>query len=317
MRWGDKRYRTLNHYYREQFNEKIFKVSLDAGCTCPNRDGSIGYGGCTFCSERGSGDYAGERQASLNEQFIAVRDKMHEKWPNAKYIAYFQAFTNTYGDIEQLRDNYYRALEQPDVVGLAISTRPDCLSAEILDLLTELNQKTKLTVELGLQSIHDTTLTKINRGHDYQCFLDAVAALNERNIEIVVHIILNLPGETEEDMLQTAHAVAELPIQGIKIHMLHLLANTPLVKQYERGEFAFMSRARYVELVVDILEILPSSLVIHRLTGDGPLMLLIEPLWTLKKWEVLNAIDDELVKRDSWQGKHFIASASQPQSEYI
>ena len=305
MRWGTKRYQTLNHYYRQQFNDKVFKVSLDAGFTCPNRDGNIGYGGCTFCSERGSGDYAGERKMSLNDQFVAVRDQMHTKWPSAKYIAFFQAYTNTYGDIAELRDTYYQVIDQPGLVGLAISTRPDCLAPEVLDLLSELNEKTKLTVELGLQTIHDETLARINRGHDYQSFLDAVGALAERNIEIVVHIILNLPGETKEDMLATAQAVSALPIQGIKIHMLHLLASTPLVKQYERGEFTFMTREEYVDLVVDILEILPPRLVVHRLTGDGPLALLIEPLWTLKKWEVLNAIDAELVRRDSWQGKYF------------
>lgn len=305
MRWGTKRYQTLNHYYRQQFNDKVFKVSLDAGFTCPNRDGNIGYGGCTFCSERGSGDYAGERKMSLNDQFVAVRDQMHTKWPSAKYIAFFQAYTNTYGDIAELRDTYYQVIDQPGLVGLAISTRPDCLAPEVLDLLSELNEKTKLTVELGLQTIHDETLARINRGHDYQSFLDAVGALAERNIEIVVHIILNLPGETKEDMLSTARAVSRLPIQGIKIHMLHLLASTPLVKQYERGEFTFMTREEYVDLVVDILEILPPRLVVHRLTGDGPLALLIEPLWTLKKWEVLNAIDAELTRRDSWQGKYF------------
>ncbi len=311
MRWANKRYHTLNYHYRQQFNDKVFKVSLDAGHSCPNRDGTIGSGGCTYCSEQGSGDYAGKRVQSLSEQFANIRDRMHKKWPNALYMAYFQAYTNTYGPIAQLRENYYAVLEQKGVVGLSISTRPDCLPLEVLDLLSELNEKTKLTVELGVQTMHDRTLTTINRGHDYQCFLDAVDELSRRQIEIVPHIILNLPGETREDMLATAHALAQLPIQGIKIHMLYLLANTPLVSQYEGGELEFMSRDQYVELIVDILEILPQDLVIHRLTGDGPLELLIEPLWTLRKWEVLNAIDDELTRRDSWQGKKFNFSASQ------
>ncbi len=311
MRWIDKRYHTLNYHYREQFKQKVFKVSLDAGHSCPNRDGKIGVGGCVFCSELGSGDYAGQPEQSLSKQFAIIRDRMHEKWPNALYVAYFQAYTNTYGPIEQLRANYYEVLEQKGVVGLSISTRPDCLPLEVLDLLSELNERTKLTVELGLQTIHDQTLAEINRGHNYQSFLDAVDELAQRKIEIVPHIILNLPGETREDMLATAYALAELPIQGIKIHMLHLLANTPLVAQYERGDFTFMSRNQYVELVADILEILPPELVIHRLTGDGPLKLLIEPRWTLKKWEVLNAIDDELTRRDSWQGQKLVSPHSQ------
>jgi radical SAM protein (TIGR01212 family) len=310
MRWGDKRYHTLNYHNRQLFNEKVFKVSLDAGYSCPNRDGKLGVGGCIYCSELGSGDYAGRREHSLTEQFISVRDKMHEKWPNALYIAYFQAYTNTYGPLEQLRANYYLLLEQGGVVGLSISTRPDCLPPEVLDLLSELNKKTKLTVELGLQSMHDRTLALINRGHDYQSFLMAVTDLNRRQIDIVPHIILNLPGETREDMLATVSALAQLPIQGIKVHMLHLLANTPLVQLYEQGELKFMNRNQYVELVADILEILPPELVIHRLTGDGPLKLLIEPRWTIKKWEVLNAIDDELARRDSWQGKKFNFCAS-------
>lgn len=311
MRWANKRYHTLNYHYRERFNEKVFKVSLDAGHTCPNRDGKIGFGGCIYCSERGSGDYAGKRDRTLSEQFEDVRIRMHEKWANALYVAYFQAYTNTYGPIEQLRENYYAVLEQEGVVGLSISTRPDCLSLEVLDLLSELNEKTELTIELGLQTMHDQTLTKINRGHDYQSFLSAVEELAFRKIEIVPHIILNLPGESREDMLATAYALSQLPIQGIKIHMLHLLDNTPLVALYERGELAFMTRNQYVELVVDILEILPQELVIHRLTGDGPLQLLIEPRWTLKKWEILNAIDDEFIRRDSWQGKKFNFFASQ------
>lgn len=303
--WGTKRYFTLNYYYRNLFNEKVFKVSLDGGFTCPNRDGTAGYGGCIFCSSRGSGDFAGNRCADLKQQFQEVSQKMHKKWPKAKYIGYFQAFSSTYAPVKELKEMYEDILAQDQVVGLAIATRPDCISEEILELLENINKKTSLWIELGLQTVHEETQKLINRGHDYQTFLEGVYKLRERNINVVVHIILNLPGENKEAMLMTAREVAKMPIQGIKIHMLHLLKDTTMVKLYEKGLLKFMSRDEYVELVVDILEILPPEIVIHRLTGDGPPDLLIEPIWTLKKWEVLNAIDSELERRNTWQGKYF------------
>lgn len=301
--WGDKRYHTWNYHLRQIFGEKIFKVPLDAGFTCPNRDGKINHQGCIFCSSQGSGDYAGSREKSIEEQFHEIKKMMHKKWPSAKYIAYFQAYTNTYGPVAELRRVYYKALEQDNVVGLAISTRPDCLSDEILDLLEELNKKTFLWLELGLQSKHDKTLQMINRGHDYLCFLEAVEKLNSRNINICVHIILGLPGETRDDMLATALAVKELPIQGVKIHLLHLMQDTPMVQLHKKGLLKFLEQDEYISLVVDILEILPAHIVIHRLTGDSPREALIGPLWSLKKWEILNGIDKELITRDTWQGK--------------
>ncbi|WP_339064294.1 TIGR01212 family radical SAM protein [Tepidibacillus marianensis] len=303
--WGNKRYHTLNYEYRRLFGEKVFKVPLDGGFTCPNRDGSVATGGCIFCSARGSGDYAGDRRLELKQQFWEVKNKLHQKWPKAKYIGYFQAFSNTYAPAEELRDMYQTVLEEDEVVGLSIATRPDCLPDDVLDLLEEINHKTKLWVELGLQTIHEHTQQLINRAHDYQVFLDGVHKLRERNIDVIVHIIINLPGETREEMMGTAKAVAKLPIQGIKIHMLHLLKKTPMMKLYREGNLQFIDRETYTQLLVDMLEVLPPEMVIHRLTGDGPRELLVEPLWTLKKWEVLNGIDQELERRNTWQGKRW------------
>ncbi|AFQ42645.1 TIGR01212 family radical SAM protein [Desulfosporosinus meridiei] len=298
-----KRYHTFNEHLRNRFQEKIFKVSLDAGFTCPNRDGTLGRNGCVYCSERGSGDFAGDQRLTLHEQFIEVRERMRKKWPNAKYIAYFQAYTNTYASLARLREVYEEALAEENVLGLSISTRPDCLPEDVLDYLAELNQRTYLWIELGLQSSHDRTMEWIRRGHNYEQFLLGVKELRQRRIQVCAHIILGLPGESRTEMLETARAVASLPIQGIKIHLLHVLKGTPLADIYQREPFELMTKEDYVTLVVDILEILPSEMVIHRLTGDGPPEDLIGPLWSRKKWEVLNAIDAELVRRDTWQGK--------------
>jgi len=304
--WGDKRYHTLNHYYRELFGEKVFKVPLDGGFTCPNRDGTVATGGCIFCSARGSGDFAGDRRLSLKQQFREIKDTLHKKWPQAKYIGYFQAFTNTYAPAAELKEMYEAVLEEDGVVGLSIATRPDCLPDDVLDVLEDINKKTKLWVELGLQTIHEHTQVLINRAHSYDVFLEGVQKLRERKINVVVHIIVNLPGESRDEMMKTAEAVAHLPIQGIKIHMLHLLKKTPMMKLYREGKLTFMDQASYTKLVVDMLEILPSEMVVHRLTGDGPRDLLVEPKWTLKKWEVLNGIDHELIRRNTWQGKYYM-----------
>lgn len=298
-----KRYHTFNEHLRERFGGKIFKVSLDAGFTCPNRDGMLGRKGCIYCSERGSGDFAGEQGLSIHDQFLEVTERMKKKWPNARYLAYFQAYTNTYAPIEKLREVYEEALAEENVVGLSISTRPDCLADDVLDYLEELNQRTYLWVELGLQSSHDRTLDLIGRGHNYAQFLRGLELLQTRGIRVCVHIILGLPGESKAEMLKTAQAVAKMPIQGIKIHLLHVLKGTPLAAFYQSQPFELMARDDYVSLVVDILEIVPPEMVIHRLTGDGPPDDLIGPLWSRKKWEVLNAIDAELLRRNTWQGK--------------
>ncbi|MGG0821788.1 TIGR01212 family radical SAM protein [Paenibacillus turicensis] len=301
--WSDKRFHTWNTEMRETFGSKVFKVMLDAGFTCPNRDGSIAKGGCTFCSARGSGDFAGSRRDDLVTQFNKIRDRQHIKWPEAKYIGYFQAYTNTYAPVEELREYYEAILEQPGVVGLSIATRPDCLPDDVVEYLAELNERTYLWVEMGLQTIHESTSELINRAHDTACYIEAVEKLRKHNIRVCTHIIYGLPQESHEMMLDTGRAVAQMDVQGIKIHLLHLMRKTPMVRQYEAGLLRFLEQDEYVKLIVDTLEFLPPEMIVHRLTGDAPRDLLIGPMWSLKKWEVLNAIDDELKQRDTWQGK--------------
>jgi radical SAM protein (TIGR01212 family) len=304
LTWGDnKHYHTWNSHLRHLFGEKIFKVPLDAGFTCPNRDGQITTGGCTFCSARGSGDFAGSRRDDLITQFNEVKDRMHQKWPNAKYVPYFQAYTNTYAPVEELREMYELMLEQDGVVGLAIATRPDCLPDDVVELLAELNERTYLWIELGLQTAHDEIGELINRGHDYKCYVEGVEKLRKHNIRVCCHIIFGLPQETDEMMLETAREVSKLDIQGLKIHLLHLMKKTPMVKQYEQGLLTFLEKDQYVDLVVRTLEMMPPELIIHRVTGDAPADLLIGPMWSLKKWEVLNSIDHEFKERNTWQGK--------------
>ncbi|ANY74688.1 TIGR01212 family radical SAM protein [Paenibacillus ihbetae] len=301
--WGDKRFHTWNYEMRSQFQDKVFKVMLDAGFTCPNRDGTIAKGGCTFCSARGSGDFAGSRRDDLVTQFNTIRDRQHLKWPNAKYIGYFQAYTNTYAPVEVLREYYEVILKQPGVVGLSIATRPDCLPDDVIEYLAELNERTYLWVEMGLQTIHDSTSELINRAHDTECYLRAVEKLRSHNIRVCTHIIYGLPQEDHEMMLATGKAVSRMDVQGVKIHLLHLMRKTPMVKQYEAGLLRFLERDEYVNLIVDTLEFLPPEMIIHRLTGDAPRELLIGPKWSLDKWPVLNGIDAELRRRDTWQGK--------------
>lgn len=301
--WDNKRYHTINWELRNHFGHKVFKIPLDAGFTCPNRDGKLSNKGCLFCSSRGSGDFAGDRKLDLPEQFTQVKEVMHKKWPKGKYIAYFQAFTNTYGSAGHLRQLYDFALKQPDVIGLAIATRPDCLPDDVLDLLSELNQRTYLWIELGLQTIHEKTAEDMNLKYNFADFKRSLTKLQGKNIRTVAHMILGLPGETREEMLQTGEMLAKLPIQGLKIHLLHLMKDTPLAKIYEEEPFPFLSQPEYVDLVVDILEKIPPDVVIHRLTGDSPRKTLIGPLWSINKWEVLNSIDSKLSDRNTWQGR--------------
>lgn len=301
----DKRYHTFNQHLREVFGEKVIKVSLDAGLSCPNRDGTLSFGGCIFCSEQGSGDFAGNRELSIQEQFAQVRARTIKKWPKAKYIAYFQSFTGTYGPVDYLKRLYQEALRQEAVVGLSISTRPDCFDEGILAVLEEMNRSTYLWVELGLQSVHSKTLEWINRGHDFQCFTDALTKLWQRNIRVCVHLILGLPCENRQEMLETAKTVARLPVQGIKLHSLHVLRGTPLAAIYEKEGFELLTMEEYIELVADILEILPENMIIHRLMGDGPAADVIAPEWTRRKWEVLNGIDKEMTRRNSYQGRKY------------
>ena len=304
----NKRYHTWNYYLRNTFGEKVFKVSINAGFTCPNIDGKVAYGGCTYCSKEGSGDFAGNPKDDLIKQFKEIKEMMLKKWPNAKYIGYFQAYTNTYAPLEVLKEKYETILEQEDVVGLSISTRPDCLEDDVVEYLSELNKRTNLWVELGLQTIHDSTSKIINRGHDYKTFLEGVEKLKAKNIKIVVHIINGLPGEDYNMMMETAKAVADLNVHGVKIHLLHVIKGTPMAKMLEKNMMTLMTQEDYVNLVCDQLEILPPEMVIHRLTGDGKKEDLVGPLWSLKKWEVLNAIDDTLKSRDSYQGIKYSSS---------
>jgi len=303
--WNGKRYHSLNYFLRNKFSEKIYKISLDGGFTCPNRDGKVGKGGCTFCSARGSGDYAGSRVFSIESQFEDRKRMMERKWKEGKYIAYFQAYTNTYAPIEILRSRYYEALAQDNVVALSIATRPDCLDDDVLELLEEISKKTYLWIELGLQTISDKTAGVFNRGYDLKTFEESLKKLKERNIEVVVHTILGLPGERKEDMLKTVEYVAHSGVQGVKFHLLHLMKDTKMVEQYESGELQLLSQEDYIDLICKAISIIPSEMVVHRLTGDAPRESLIGPMWSLKKWEVLNAIDKALVDNDLWQGKEF------------
>ena len=303
--WNGKRYHSLNYFLREKFGEKVFKISLDGGFSCPNRDGKISNGGCLFCSERGSGDYAGDRELSITKQFNNIKEMMAHKWKSGKYIAYFQAYTNTYAPIDELRRKYEEALNQEDVVAIAIATRPDCLDDEVLDLLEEINNRVYLWIELGLQTSNDVTSKKINRGYKLEVFEKAMKNLKERNIDVVVHDILGLPGETKEDMLNTIDYIANSGARGVKFHLLHLMKQTPMVKVYEKGELEFLSQEEYIDLITKGIAMIPKEMVVHRLTGDAPRELLIGPMWSLKKWEVLNSIDKALEDNDLWQGKNF------------
>ncbi|WP_303006258.1 TIGR01212 family radical SAM protein [Romboutsia ilealis] len=300
--FDNKRYHTWNYYLRNTFGEKVFKVSINAGFTCPNIDGKVSFGGCTYCSKEGSGDFAGNPKDNLIKQFDDITQMMHKKWPNAKYIGYFQAFTNTYAPVDVLKEKYETILSLDNVIGLSISTRPDCLEDDVVEYLSKLNERTNLWVELGLQTIHDSTSKLINRGHDYNEFLKGLEKLKARNIKVIVHIINGLPGEDYNMMMETAKAVANMGVDGIKIHLLHVIKDTPMEKMLQKGMLTLMNQEEYINLVCDQLEILPETMIVHRLTGDGKRDELVGPLWSLKKWEVLNAIDDELKKRNSYQG---------------
>ena len=301
---NNKRYYTLDSFYKEKFGCKIAKVSLNANFTCPNRDGTKGVGGCIYCSNEKSGEYAGLKEKDIVEQFYDIKKVMLNKWKDAKFIGYFQAGTNTYASVDILKKVFEPILELENVVGLNIATRPDSISDECLDYLSDLNSRTYLTVELGLQTIHEKTGELINRCHTLDEFYKMVLKLRERNINVVVHIINGLPYETKEMMLDTVRYLNNLDIQGIKIHMLHVLKNTKLANMYEKEKFHILSKDEYIDIVVSQLEMLRKDIVIHRITGDPKVDDLIEPSWLIKKFVVLNDIDKELKKRDTYQGKN-------------
>ena len=304
--WNGKRYHSLDYFLREKFGEKVFKIALDAGFTCPNRDGTIADGGCIFCSKKGSGDFTLGSKESISKQFSDMRKTMESKWKSKKYIAYFQAFTNTYGPTEKLKELYYEALSQEGVVGIAIATRPDCLNEDVLNLLSEIDQKKYLWVELGLQTSNENIAKYINRGYELRVFDEAVEKLNKRKIDIVVHIIFGLPNESKKSMIETVKYVSIKGIRGIKFHLLHLVQDSPLYDIHIENEIKFLSKKEYIDLICRSISILPEDVVIHRLTGDGPRDTLIGPLWSLKKWEILNQIDMMLKMRDIYQGVYSI-----------
>ena len=300
---SNKRYHTLDYFYKQKFNSKVFKVSLNAGFTCPNIDGKVGTKGCIYCSSSGSGEYAGDKTKDLVTQFNEIKEIMHKKWPTAKYIGYFQARTNTYAPLEELKEKYEVILKQDNVVGLSIATRADSITDECLNYLEDLNKRTFLTIELGLQTIHEKTSNLINRCHTLDCFEKMVLELRKRNINVVVHIINGLPYETKEMMIDTVKYLNNLDIQGIKIHMLHIIKNTVLEKMYIDKPFHILTKEEYIDIVCDQLEYLREEIVINRITGDPKIEDLVEPTWLIKKFCVLNDIDKELVRRASYQGK--------------
>lgn len=300
---SNKRYHTLDYFYKEKFKEKVFKVSLDAGFTCPNIDGTVGYGGCIYCSKKGSGDFAGNKNEPIETQFETIKSVMLHKWPKAKYIGYFQAHTNTYAPVEKLKEIYEKILNKENVVGLNIATRPDAITDECLEYLKELNKKTYLTIELGLQTTNPNTAKLINRCHTLSCFEDMVKKLRQENINVVVHIINGLPYETKEDMLNTVKYLNTLDIQGIKIHMLSILKDTAIEELYKKEKFPLLTKEEYIDIVISQLELLRKEIVIHRITGDPKIDDLVEPDWLTKKFCVLNDIDKEMVRRNTYQGK--------------
>lgn len=299
----NKRYHTWNYHMRETFGGKVMKIPLDAGFTCPNIDGSKGRGGCIYCSAAGSGDFAGDSSLAITDQFYAMRKRMSSKWPDAQCMAYYQAHTNTYTTVDKLCAVIEPVLALPEVVGVAIATRADCLPEEIMDYLGALSERTWLLVELGLQTIHDRTAEIINRCHTYADFLQGYRKLTGRGIRVCVHLINGLPGETAEMMRETAYQVGQLQPHSVKIHMLHLLKGTKAAALYAQNNLPLLTREAYVSIVCDQLELLPPEIVLQRLTGDGKAEDMIAPLWTQKKTIVLNEIDKLLVRRESWQGK--------------
>lgn len=304
--WEGKPYYSLGCHLKQLYGSKVYKLSIDGGFTCPNRDNTLGAGGCIFCSEKGSGDFAesGEDiilQIERAKQRVAA--KMSKKMSSDKYIAYFQSFTNTYGPIVKLQRLFTQAIKHPDIVELAIATRPDCLPGGVLDLLERLNMIKPVTVELGLQSIHERTAAYIRRGYELTCFDEAVRELNKRGLTVVVHVMLGLPGETKAMMLNTIAHINDLPIDGIKLQLLHVLKDTDLAEEYEKNQFSVLTKEEYLDILISCVENLRPDIVIHRLTGDGPKSLLIAPLWSADKKRVLNSIMAEFKNRGTWQGK--------------
>lgn len=303
MKWGEKPYHSLDYMLRERFGEKVYKVTLNGGMSCPNRDGKLGTRGCIFCSAGGSGDFAADSSLSITEQIDRQISILSAKRPIHKYIAYFQAFTNTYAPVEYLEKIFTEALAHPGIAALSIGTRPDCLGKDVVALLSRLNRQKPVWVELGLQTIHEKTAAYIRRGYPLSCFEDAVRRLRSENIEVIVHTILGLPGESTQDILNTMKYLNHQDIQGIKLQLLHVLQGTDLASDYEKGLFRTYERDEYISLVISCLEHLRPDMVIHRITGDGPKDLLIAPLWASRKREVLNLLHHQMKENHNYQGR--------------
>lgn len=306
IRWDEKRYYSLDYYLKQTYGEKLYKIALDGGMTCPNRDGTLGARGCIFCSAGGSGDFAGDRRTSITEQIETGKAQSIRKHNGSSYIAYFQAYTNTYAPVSYLRSVFTEAINHPDIRILSIATRPDCLNDDVLALLAELNKKKPVWVELGLQTIHEETAQFIRRGYKLPVFEDALRKLRKIGITVIVHTILCLPGESREMMLDTIRYLNTQDIQGIKLQLLHILKHTDLADYYEKHPFYLPSREEYYELLGMCICNLRPDIVIHRLTGDGPRKLLVAPLWTGNKRQVLNGMQRYFKEQNIWQGKEFI-----------
>lgn len=303
MQWDEKRYHSLDYECRHTYGEKLYKITLNGGMTCPNRDGTVGSGGCIFCSSKGSGDFAGLAEQSISLQLEKGKEELRSKRPIKAFIAYFQAFTNTYGPIEHLRKIYMEAAADPDVKVISIATRPDCLGGDVLKLLEEVNQIKPIWVELGLQTIHEKSAKYIRRGYPLSVFDRAVADLRKLGITVIVHVILFLPGEGKAEVLETLQYLNQSDIQGVKLQLLHVLKDTDLASEYERSPFYIPTMEEYIELLEECIANLRPDIVVHRLTGDGPKELLIAPLWSSRKRTVLNTLQHELKKKDIWQGQ--------------
>lgn len=300
-----KAFKLYSTFLKARFGGRVHKISIDAGFGCPNRGGGRDEHGCLFCDPGGSGAVGIERNEPIPVQVERAKELMRRKYRAKYFIAYFQPFSNTFAPVEVLRDCYDQALAVEDVVGLAVGTRPDCLPEDILELLADYHRRSYFWLELGLQTIHDRSLSFLRRGHDYRCFLDSYQRAKERGLRICVHLILGLPGEGREEILATAEEMARLGVDGVKLHLLHVLEGTPLGELYKQGQVPMLEMQEYVELAVDFIERLPPETLIQRLTGDGPRDILLAPLWSMNKWEVLNAIDDELERRGSVQGDRY------------
>ena len=298
----NKRYHTLNYFYKNKFGIKVFKVSLNGGFSCPNLDGRIGYGGCIYCSKSGSGEFGGDKEDSLEEQFLKMKEVVNKKHIPCKYIGYFQARTNTYASLDVLKEKYECILKQDDVIGLNSATMCDAISDVCLDYLEELSKRTFLTIELGLQTIHEKTSVLINRCHSLKQFEDMVVKLRKRNINVCVHIINGLPYETEEMMLDTVRYLNKLDIQGIKIHMLYIIKDTVIDTMYKKERFKILSKEEYIDIVIKQLELLRPEIVINRITSDPDKETLVEPRWLVDKCQLLNDIDKEMKRRNTYQG---------------